>query len=140
MEVLNYSVIILGSGISGLYSALKLSSVLPEYSKILLATKCDLGESNSRYAQGGIVAVLEENTEDSVASHISDTLNAGVGLSDFGAVKYVSENSNEVIKDLISLGISNENGSDLFVNRIMFPLYDFLCHLWSQNRALEKGE
>ena len=117
MEVLNYSAIILGSGISGLYSALKLSSILPEYSKILLATKCDLGESNSRYAQGGIVAVLEENTEDSVASHISDTLNAGVGLSDFGAVKYVSENSNEVIKDLISLGVEfdcDENGNLLF--------------------------
>lgn len=116
MEYLNYSAVVIGSGLSGLYSAIKIEQNL-QNGKVLLVTKADLGESNSRYAQGGIVAVLSENTDDSVASHMSDTLNAGAGLSDFNTVKYISEKSNEVIKDLINLGVEfdkNENGELLF--------------------------
>ncbi len=112
----NYSAIIIGSGLAGLYSAIKLSQVMPN-GKILMVTKCELGESNSRYAQGGIVGVLKENTADSVASHVSDTLNAGAGLSDFNVVKYISEKSNDVIHDLINLGVPfdrDENGELLF--------------------------
>lgn len=104
MEYLNYSAVIIGSGLAGLYTALKLEQNISD-SKILIVTKSELGESNSRYAQGGIVAVLEENSEDSVASHVADTLNAGAGLSDFNTVKYISESSDNVIKDLISLGV-----------------------------------
>ena len=117
MDYQNFSAIIIGSGLAGLYSALKISQNLQENGKVLLVTKADLGESNSRYAQGGIVAVLKENTVDSVASHISDTLNAGAGLSDFNTVKYFSENSDEVIKDLINYGVNfdrNENNELLF--------------------------
>ena len=109
----NYSAIIIGSGLAGLYSAIKLSQVI-QNGKILMITKCDLGESNSRYAQGGIVGVLKENEVDSVASHVSDTLNAGAGLSDFNVVKYISEMSNDVIHDLINLGVPfdrDENGN-----------------------------
>ena len=112
MNRLNYSAIIIGSGLAGLYSALKIQQNLPEGEKILLVTKSDLGESNSRYAQGGIVAVLKENTQDSVASHMTDTLNAGAGLSDFNTVKYISENSNDVINDLINLGVNFDKDDD----------------------------
>ena len=60
MDYLNYSAVIIGSGLSGLYASLKLEQNLSG-GKILLITKSDLGESNSRCAQGGIVAVLDEN-------------------------------------------------------------------------------
>ena len=116
MEYLQYSVVIIGSGLAGLYSALKIHQALPN-EKILIVTKYKIDESNSKYAQGGIVAVLNENKDDSVASHISDTLNAGAGLSDFNVVKYVSELSDTVIKDLIELGVNfdrDENNNLLF--------------------------
>ncbi len=128
MEYFNYSTVIIGSGLAGLYAAIKIQENLPD-GKILLVTKADLGESNSRYSQGGIVAVLNENVSDNTASHIADTLNAGAGLSDFNVVKYISENSDKVIKDLISYGVEfdkDEEGNLMFtlegahsVNRIL---------------------
>lgn len=137
----NYSAIIIGSGLAGLYSAIKLSQILPE-GRILMATKCDLGESNSRYAQGGIVGVLKENTTDSVASHVSDTLNAGAGLSDFNIVKYISEKSNEVIHDLIDLGVPfdrDENGNLLFTLEGAHSVRRILhCNGDATGRGIEK--
>ena len=116
MELNKYTAIIIGSGLSGLYCALKLNQKFPD-KKILLVTKSQLGESNSRYAQGGIVGVLEENSDDSVASHVADTLNAGAGLNDLNTVKYISEASNKVIHDLLNLGVEfdrDEAGNLLF--------------------------
>lgn len=105
MKYSKYSVVIVGSGIAGLYASLKIEQQANLTDGILLITKGKLGESNSRYAQGGMVAVLKENKEDSVSSHISDTIRAGAGLSDFNAVKFISENSDTVVKDLLSLGV-----------------------------------
>lgn len=142
IEFLNYSAIVIGSGLAGLYSALKIEQILPENSKILLVTKAELGESNSRYAQGGIVAVLKENTDDSVASHVSDTLNAGAGLSDFNAVKYTSEKSDEVIKDLIDSGVEfdcDENGNLLFTLEGAHSVRRILhCNGDATGRGIEK--
>ena len=142
IEFLNYSAIVIGSGLAGLYSALKIEQILPENSKILLVTKAELGESNSRYAQGGIVAVLKENTDDSVASHVSDTLNAGAGLSDFNAVKYTSEISDEVIKDLIDSGVEfdcDENGNLLFTLEGAHSVRRILhCNGDATGRGIEK--
>ena len=137
----NYSAIIIGSGLAGLYSAIKLSQVMPN-GKILMVTKCELGESNSRYAQGGIVGVLKENTADSVASHVSDTLNAGAGLSDFNVVKYISEKSNDVILDLINLGVPfdrDENGELLFTLEGAHSVRRILhCNGDATGRGIEK--
>lgn len=137
----NYSAIIIGSGLAGLYSAIKLSQVI-QNGKILMITKCDLGESNSRYAQGGIVGVLKENEVDSVASHVSDTLNAGAGLSDFNVVKYISEMSNDVIHDLINLGVPfdrDENGNLLFTLEGAHSVRRILhCNGDATGRGIEK--
>lgn len=105
MKYSKYSTIIVGSGIAGLYAALKIEqqSKLPD--GILLLTKSKLGESNSRYAQGGMVAVLKENKKDSTESHISDTIKAGAGLSEFNTVKFISEHSDRVVKDLLNFGV-----------------------------------
>ena len=106
MKHSNYSVIIVGSGIAGLYAAIKLAETVDLPDGILLLTKSQLSESNSRYAQGGIVGVLPENKPDSVSLHIADTIKAGCGLSDFNVVKFISENSQHAIKDLMKYGVS----------------------------------
>lgn len=105
MKYSKYSAIITGSGIAGLYAALKIRQQVNLPDGILVITKSKLGESNSRYAQGGMVAVMNENSNDSTASHISDTIKAGAGLSEFNTVKYISEHSDAVVRDLLKLGV-----------------------------------
>ena len=105
MKYSKYSVIIIGSGIAGLYAALKLSETINLIDGILVITKSELAESNSRYAQGGIVGVLKQNENDSVELHVKDTLKAGAGLCEFDTVKFISENSQNIIYDLINYGV-----------------------------------
>ena len=105
MKYSNYSTVIIGSGIAGLYAALKIEQQVDLPDGLLLITKSKLGESNSRYAQGGMVAVMKENKADTTASHISDTIKAGAGLSDFNTVKFISEHSDAVVKDLLKFGV-----------------------------------
>ena len=105
MKHSEYSVIVVGSGAAGLFAALKISSQISLPDGVLLITKSQLGESNSKYAQGGIVGVVHQNPADNVESHISDTLKAGAGLSDKDVVKYISELSDEVVNDLINYGV-----------------------------------
>lgn len=129
MKYSKYSTIIVGSGIAGLYAALKIEQQAKLPDGVLLITKSKLGESNSRYAQGGMVAVLKENKKDSTSSHISDTIKAGAGLSEFNTVKFISENSDKVVKDLLNFGVEfdrNEKGNLTFtleaahsVNRVL---------------------
>ncbi|MCD8377334.1 MAG: L-aspartate oxidase [Candidatus Gastranaerophilales bacterium] len=113
MKYSKYSAVIVGSGISGLFCALKITEQINLPDGLLVITKSNFGESNSRYAQGGIVGVMEENSTDSVDLHIKDTLRAGAGLSEYDTIKFISENSDEVISDLIDLGVNfdrDENG------------------------------
>lgn len=112
MKHSKYSAVIIGGGIAGLYAALKITNQSQLSDGLLLITKSKLGESNSRYAQGGIVAVLEENKKDSPSLHISDTLKAGAGLSDFNVTKFISETSDNVIKDLLTYGVEFDKNDD----------------------------
>ena len=112
MRYSEYSAIIVGSGVSGLFAALKLSSKIQLPDGILIVTKSSLGDSNSMYAQGGIVGVLHQNPKDSVQSHLNDTLKAGAGLSDSEVVKYISELSDEVINDLIDCGVDFDRDAE----------------------------
>lgn len=69
-----YDVLIIGSGGAGLTLALKLA----DHANVAVLSKFALTEGSTFYAQGGISAVLDE--QDSIESHIEDTLDAGAGL------------------------------------------------------------
>lgn len=132
MKHSKYSAVIIGGGIAGLYAALKISQMCKLPEGMLLITKSKIGESNSRYAQGGIVAVLDENKKDSTSLHIKDTLKAGAGLSDFNITKFISENSDHVIKDLLNYGVEfDKNDNNDF--------YLTLEAAHSVNRILHSG-
>lgn len=91
-------VLIIGSGIAGLYAALKISDKL----KVTIVTKKNIAESNTNLAQGGIATVLGAN--DSFEKHISDTLIAGAGLCKRESVEILVKEGPERIHDLIDLG------------------------------------
>ena len=113
MKYSKYSAVIIGSGISGLYLAYRLSKNKNNKDGILVITKSNINECNSRLAQGGIVAVMPDiNKADSISSHIFDTVKAGAGLNDFNAVKYVSEYSALAIKGLVDIGVKFDKKED----------------------------
>ncbi|MDP4173615.1 MAG: L-aspartate oxidase [Bacteroidota bacterium] len=95
---LETDVLIIGSGIAGLYAALKVADNL----KVIIVTKKDKAESNTNLAQGGIASVLGQN--DSFDKHISDTLIAGAGLCKREPVEILVKEGPERIHDLINLG------------------------------------
>ena len=117
MKYSEYSVVVIGSGAAGLYAALKISQQIKLPEGILLVSKSSLGISNSRYAQGGIVAVVHQNPDDNIELHIKDTLKAGAGLNDEKVTKEISSASDVVLNDLIANGVEfdrDENGNLTF--------------------------
>lgn len=93
-----YDVVIVGGGIAGLSTALRLPASL----RVALLTKGQLGESNTRYAQGGLTVALGE--DDSPALHAQDTLAAGAGLCDETAVGILTEQAPSAVRWLIEMG------------------------------------
>lgn len=100
-------VLIIGSGIAGLSLAIRLNQLNPGL-KIHIVTKADAFESNTRYAQGGIAAVMDR-LKDSFENHIQDTLDCGKGLCDADVVEMVIRQAPERIQELIALGVSFDN-------------------------------
>ncbi|HEY9032448.1 MAG TPA: L-aspartate oxidase [Pseudomonadales bacterium] len=94
-----YDVLIIGSGASGLSLALSLASRL----KVAVICKNAVTEGSTYYAQGGIAVVLDE--QDSIDSHISDTMVAGAGLCHEDAVRFTVENSKAAIDWLVDQGV-----------------------------------
>jgi L-aspartate oxidase len=92
-------VLILGSGISGLMLALKAA----DSRNVLIVTKRDAMESNTRYAQGGIASVMARG--DGFASHIRDTITAGAHLNDSKVVEAVVCAGPHLIDELLQLGV-----------------------------------
>jgi L-aspartate oxidase len=94
--------LVIGSGIAGLFAAIKAS----ENGSVALITKRELFDCNSVYAQGGISCVMGDiNKNDSFESHIQDTLEAGAGLCNEDAVRKIVNDAPERINDLIKLGV-----------------------------------
>lgn len=94
-------ILILGSGVAGLSTAIRLAKALPD-KKIIVATKDRREESNTKYAQGGIAVVWDKL--DSFESHIQDTLRAGDFANDKEVVRMVVETAPERLQELIDWG------------------------------------
>lgn len=90
--------LIIGSGIAGLSYALKVA----EHGKVMIITKSNEDETNTKYAQGGIAAVF--NAPDSYEKHVQDTLIAGDGLCDEKIVHIVVTEGSERVRELIEWG------------------------------------
>ncbi|MBA3705899.1 MAG: L-aspartate oxidase [Bacteroidetes bacterium] len=97
--------LIVGSGIAGLSYALKVAP----YGKVCMITKANEDESNTKYAQGGIAAVM--HSPDTYQKHIKDTLIAGDGMCDEEVVHMVITESTERINELIKWGAAFDKTS-----------------------------
>lgn len=91
--------LVIGSGIAGLSFALKAA----KFGKVLIITKSNEDESNTKYAQGGVAVVVNEG--DSFEKHIEDTLIAGDGLCDRKIVEIVIKEGPQRIDEIINYGI-----------------------------------
>ncbi len=110
---LDFDVLIVGSGLAGLSSALLLSS---KY-RVAVITKRAVREGSSGWAQGGIAAVWDKT--DSFAAHVDDTLVAGAGLCDLAATQFVVEQAPQAIAWLQAMGVpfSTEDSGELHLTR-----------------------
>lgn len=100
MSEIKVDFLVIGSGIAGLSFALKAAEV----GKVLIVTKANEDESNTKYAQGGIAVVRSQF--DSFDNHIEDTLIAGDGLCDPQIVENVIKEGPARIEELIAYGTS----------------------------------
>lgn len=94
--------LVIGSGIAGLTYALKTAKHFPDKT-IIVITKTDAEETNTKYAQGGIAGVMDK-VKDSFDKHIIDTEIAGDGLCNKKTVEIVVKEGPERIKEIIEYG------------------------------------
>lgn len=93
-----YDAVVVGAGVAGLAFTLR----LPLTWRVALLTKGALGESNTRYAQGGLSAAI--GADDSPELHEADTLAAGAGLCDPDTVRRLVEGAPEAVDWLLNVG------------------------------------
>jgi L-aspartate oxidase len=105
-------ILIVGSGIAGIYAALN----IPESFKVILLSKTALVEGNTRYAQGGIAAALNEN--DSPEEHYRDTITAGAGKCNKKAVEVLVNEGPKHVNNIIKLGVAFDRKD----NRLSFTV------------------
>ncbi len=107
-------VLVLGSGVAGLSAAVRLAAPVSGVDqaglvsgrtglRVGVLTKAELSQSATRWAQGGVAAVLGGD-EDSTDLHLADTLAAGVGLCDIDAVRVLVDEGPSRVNELIALG------------------------------------
>ncbi len=98
--------LVIGSGIAGLSFALKVA----EYGRVCILTKGAANEGSTRYAQGGIAAVMYDS--DSFDKHIHDTLVAGDGICDREVVEMTIREAPERIRELVQYGVEFDRVAD----------------------------
>lgn len=114
-----FDVLVLGSGVAGLSAAIRLAGTSgPERLHVGVLTKGELSQSATRWAQGGVAAVLDGD-EDSTDLHLADTLAAGAGLCDEDAVRVLVDEGPGRVHELIALGaeFDREASGDLSLAR-----------------------
>jgi len=101
-------VVIVGSGIAGLFAASMLADAGHE---VTVATKQRTKDSSTNWAQGGIAAILDKTNTKAMEAHVQDTLRSGDGQCDETVVRSIISEASERIQDLISLGVRFEKDS-----------------------------
>jgi L-aspartate oxidase len=102
-------IVIIGSGIAGLFAALRLADA---DHRVTVITKQRPIDSSTNWAQGGIAAILDKTDGVGLESHITDTLVSGDGLCDEEVVRRVIEESGARIHDLLNIGVRFERKED----------------------------
>ncbi|HJL97915.1 MAG TPA: FAD-dependent oxidoreductase [Candidatus Poseidoniaceae archaeon] len=102
-------IVIIGSGIAGLFAALRLADA---GHNVTVITKQRPVDSSTNWAQGGIAAILDKTDGLGLQSHITDTLASGDGLCDEEVVRRVIEESGARIHDLLNIGVRFETNED----------------------------
>lgn len=102
---MNYDVLIVGTGVAGLYTALNLRDDI----RILMITKDTFRDCNSYLAQGGISTSLGIFDEE---NYFNDTMKAGNYHNDTEAVKFLIKNSVENINNLVKMGVPFDRTED----------------------------
>jgi L-aspartate oxidase len=107
-----YRVIVIGSGISGLFVALEARRLGP----VLVLTKGSIEDCNTRWAQGGIAAAV--GPQDSIEQHLADTIAAGAGLVDEEAARILCSEAPARIRDLVEHGVAFDSlGGEVALGR-----------------------
>ena len=99
---MDIDLLVLGSGVAGLSAAVRAALAEPGL-RVGVLTKAELAQSATRWAQGGVAAVLGGD-EDSTDLHLADTLAAGAGLCDVDAVRVLVDEGPGRVNELIALG------------------------------------
>lgn len=100
-------VLVIGSGVAGLRAAGEAGDAGAD---VIVLSKSPLTQTNTAWAQGGIAGVLRD--DDSVESHVRDTIVAGAGLCDEPAVRLVCEQGPARIRELMDWGMALDRGAD----------------------------
>jgi L-aspartate oxidase len=106
--VTELDLVVCGSGVAGLTAAVRAAAA---GLRVGVVTKGELEQSATRWAQGGVAAVLG-GEEDSVDSHLADTLAAGAGLCDVDAVRVLVAEGPARVHELIALGAEFDRDPD----------------------------
>jgi L-aspartate oxidase len=102
--------LVIGSGIAGLTYALKVAQAKPD-KQVIVITKAHSDETNTKYAQGGIAGVWDDEN-DSYQKHIEDTLIAGDGLCNEKIVEIVVKEGPQRIREIIDWGAQFDKDPD----------------------------
>lgn len=104
-------IVVIGSGIAGLFAALRLDEAGHE---VVIITKQRPKDSSTNWAQGGIAGILDKTDGVGKDAHISDTLAAGDGLCNETVVRLVVEEAGDRIRDLLEVGVEFEKDGEDF--------------------------
>ncbi len=94
-----HDVLVIGSGAAGLSLALR----LPESARVAVLSKGRLTQGSTYWAQGGMAAVLDD--DDTIESHVADTMAAGMGLCNEEVVSFVVSRGADVVEWLVTQGV-----------------------------------
>ena len=124
--------VIIGSGISGLFVALEARKLGP----VIVLTKGSIDDCNTRWAQGGIAAAV--GPLDSPEQHLADTIAAGDGLVDEAAARVLCAEAPARIRDLVDYGVAFDSlGGEVALGREAAHSHSRILHAGGDRTGAE---